>query len=85
MPVLGRARFPCFEACDIQGILYPATDHLFQEDWTKLQAGCDYGSPFQTLNILAGNLLFSLESALPLGGAEWLNATKRIGANCVLP
>jgi hypothetical protein len=63
----------------------PQADHLFQEDWTKLQAGCDYGSPFQTLNILAGNLLFSLESALTLGGAEWLNATKRIGANCVLP
>jgi hypothetical protein len=31
MPVLGRAQFPCFEAGYIQGSLYPAADHLFQE------------------------------------------------------
>jgi hypothetical protein len=62
----------------------PQADHLFQEDRTKLQAGSDYRSPFQTLTILAANLLFSMKSALTLGGAEWLNATKRIGANCVL-
>jgi hypothetical protein len=84
MPVLRRAWFPCLKPETYREACIPKVDHLFQEDRTKLQAGCDYHPPFQTLNILAGNLLFLMKSALTLGGAEWLNATKRIGANCVL-
>ena len=40
-------------------------------DWTAYRHAL-------TTNILAGNLLFSVESALILGGAEWLSAIKRI-------
>jgi len=54
------------ETGDIPGILYPAADHLFQDDWTKLQQGSDYRPPFQTLNILARNLLFPMKSVLVL-------------------
>jgi hypothetical protein len=48
----------------------PQADHFFQDDWTKLQQGSDYRPPFQTLNILARNLLFPMKSALTSGGVN---------------
>jgi hypothetical protein len=63
----------------------PKAVRLFPRGRTKLQAACHRLPLLQTLSNLANDMLFAMESALTLGGTEWLNATKRIGANCVLP
>jgi hypothetical protein len=63
----------------------PKAVRLFARGRTKLQAACHHLPLLQTLSNLANDMLFAMESVFTLGSAEWLNATKRTGANCVLP
>jgi hypothetical protein len=86
MRAVYRARFPCLkpetyrESCILQAVI------CSKMTGQNYRQGCDYSPPFQTLNILARNLLLpnGNEERCHLGGAQWLNARKRIDANCVL-
>jgi hypothetical protein len=50
----------------------------------KLHAGSRQRPLFQTLSILANDML-PMTTARTIGGAEWLDTSKGIGGNCVLP